>query len=371
MKYNNLPVFEAKISSENDGIIAISLVDYPAVESEFVCFNKEEKPQKFSIDSEEERIITGVVMLADTPIYRVGPSGYEYYITFNRETIKQMAAKMLADGTFKYNDIQHDGEMIEGLELLELYIKDEKKGITPNFVDVPDGSLLASYHVTNDTLWEEVKNGNFLNGFSLEGFFQTVETEMNNNKQTKTKMSIIEKLMKSLVKFSEVATDKGVLLIQDGDEFAVGVNVYVENEGEWIEAPAGEYTLEDGRIAVVENGAVAEIRDNKEPEEEEAPAAEEEIIVAEEEEAPAVEEEVVVPTEDVRDAYQEQIDALKDEIAALKADIEALRGTITEIVQKPAVEPIEEEFSKVKENDTKGVTGGQKKALKLFSSISK
>lgn len=368
MKYNNLPVYEAKIASENDGIIAISLVDYPAVEKDFVCFKKNEKPQKFSIDSEEERIITGVVMLADTPIYRIGPSGYEYYMSFSRETIKQMAAKMLADGTFKRNDLQHDGRMIEGLELLELYIKDEKKGINPNFVDVPDGSLMASYHVTNDALWEEVKNGKFLNGFSLEGYFDFVETE-NYNKQIKdTKMKLIEKLMKSLVKFSEIATDKGALLIQDGDEIAVGTDVYVESEGEWIEAPAGEYALEDGRVISVADGKIAEIKD---PEAIEEPAVDEPEETVEAEEEIVVEEPVVEPTPEERDDKQEQIDALKAEIADLKADIESLRNAIAEIVQQPVVEPIVEEFSKIKETDVKGISGGQKKAAKLFSSLNK
>lgn len=368
MKYNNLPVYEAKITSEDDGIIAISLVDYPAVEKDFVCFKKNEKPQKFSIDSEEERVITGVVMVADTLIYRVGPSGYEYYMSFSRETIKQMAAKMLADGTFKRNDLQHDGQMIEGLELLELYIKDEKKGINPNFVDVPDGSLMASYHVTNDALWEEVKNGNFLNGFSLEGYFDFEDTE--NYKQIKnTKMKIIEKLMKSLVKFSEIATDKGTLLIQDGDEIAVGTDVYVTDEnGEWIEAPAGDYALEDGRSISVADGKIAEIKDPEAVEEPEV-AGPEETVEAEEE--VVVEEPVVEPEPEERDDKQEQIDALKGEIADLKADIESLRNAIAEIVQQPVVEPIVEEFSKIKDADTKGISGGQKKAATLFANLKK
>ena len=372
MNYNVLPVYEARINDENDGIYAISLVDYPAVEKDFVCFKKEEKMQKFSIDNEEERLITGVVMLADTPLYRIGPSGFEYYITFNKETIKQMAAKMLADGTFKRNDLQHDGQMIGGLELVELYIKDEAKGINPNFVSVPDGSLMATYHVTDDSLWDEVKNGEILNGFSLEGYFDVVENE-NYNKINKNKtMKIIEKLMKSLVKFYEIKTDKGILLIQDGEEIAVGTDVYVEVEGEWIEAEAGEYALEDGNVIVVADGKIAEIKD---PEAIEEPAVEEPVaeveIEAAEEEAPA-EEVIVEPAPEERDDKQEQIDALKAEIAELKADIEGIRTALAEIVQQPVVEPIVEEFSKVKDQDSPSkLMGKQAKAAKLFSSIKK
>lgn len=363
--YKGFPVYEAKIKSNTDGVIAISLVEDPAVNSEFVCFKKDDKIQKFSIDNEEERIITGVVMLADSPIYRRN-GDFEYYIVFSRDTIKQMASKMLADGTFSNNDIQHNGRMIAGLELLELYIKDEKKGINPNFLDVPDGSLLASYHVTDDALWDEVKNGNFLNGFSLEGYFDVAETEQKYNKINKnTKMKLIEKFLKNLVKFSEIATDKGTILIQEGDELAVGVDVYVETEeGEWAEAADGEYALEDGRTVVVAEGKVAEIKD---PEAIEEPVVDEPAV----EEPVEAEDEVVeeiAPVEDVRDEKQEQIDALKEAVAGLKADIESLRAALAEIVQQPAAEPIVEEFSKAKEADeVKGLTGGQKKAYKLFS----
>lgn len=366
MKYNGLPVYKAKIKDKDDGILAISLVDYPAVEKDFVCFNKDSKIQNFSIDNEEEHIITGVIMLANTPIYRVGISGYEYYLEFDKETIKQMAAKMLNDGTFKNNDIQHNYQFINGLELVELYIKDSSKGINPNFVDVPDGSLMASYHVTDDALWDEVKNGDFLNGFSLSGAFDIVEEdEYNNKRNNNTSMSnILTKLMKSLVKFSEISTDKGVILIQDGDELAVGVDVYVTDEnGEWIAAADGEYKLDDERIVVVADGKVSEIREV----EKEEPAEEVEEIV-ETEEAPAEE---VVPAPEERDEKQEQIDALKEEIAALKAEIEELKARLAEIVQEPAAEPIETEFEKVverKEINTKNL-GSQKKAATLFANM--
>ena len=349
MKYNDKDIYQAKIEDFNDGIIAISLVEYPAVEKDFVCFNAVKEPVKFSIENEEERLISGVIMLADTPIYRRN-GDYEYYVQYSRETLKRMASKLLQDGTFKNIDIQHNGEYIKGLELVELFIKDEKKGVNPNYVsEVPDGSLMGTFHISDDALWEEVKNGNMLNGFSLEGLF-TIE-KMNNNKVQKNSiMNLIEKFLKKMVKFESIATDKGILLIQEGDEFAVGTEVYVEVEGEWVPAENGEYKLEDDRVVVVEEGKIAEI---KEPEVEEPVVEEPEVVVEAEEEAP-VEEVVVEPQPEERDDKQEQIDALKAEIAEMKAEIEGLKNSIAEIVQKPIVEPIVEEFENVKNNVSKG-----------------
>ena len=183
-----LPVYEARISSEDDGIVTISLVDEPAVESDFVCFAKDAGKQLFALSDTSEHLITGCLMKADTPIYR-NDNGYEYYIVFSKETIKTMAQKMLADGTFKNIDTQHNGELLPqgALTLTELYIKDSNKGIDPNFVDIPDGSLMTTFKVNSDDIWDKCANGDFLNGFSLEGFFNTKQVDFSKNNQNKTK----------------------------------------------------------------------------------------------------------------------------------------------------------------------------------------
>ena len=149
-----LPIYEAVIGSVDDGIIIVSLVEEPAVESDFVCFSKNVGKQLFTLKDTSERLITGCLMKADTPIYR-NDNGYEYYIVFSKETIKTMAQKMLCDGTFKNVDIQHNNELLpqSALTLMEAYIKDSTKGIDPNFVDVPDGSLMVTFKVNDDKIY--------------------------------------------------------------------------------------------------------------------------------------------------------------------------------------------------------------------------
>lgn len=365
MLYEGLDIYEAKIENETDGIVAISLVEYPAVESNFVCFNQDKEIQKFAIENEDKHLITGVIMLANSPIYR-RDGDYEYYITYSPETIQLMASKMLNDGTFKLNDIQHNGKFIEGLSLVELFIKDEAKGINPSFLNnIPDGSLLATYHIDDDELWNEIKNGDMLNGFSLEGYFGV--QKLNNQKQKHNVMNIIEKFFKKLMKFDEISTDKGILLTVEGEAFEVGVEVFVASDDSWIPAPDGDYET-DEKVFTVVDGKVSEIKE-KEVEE---PVVEDPVIEVEAEDEVIVEEPVVEPSpiEDVRDEKQEQIDALKAEIAQLKADIEGLRNAIAEIVQKPIVEPIVEEFSKVTENP-KGLDKRTQKTVALLSNLKK
>lgn len=190
----NLPIYNAEINSEMDGIFAISLVDWPATQSNFVYFNEDKAVQKFSIQDEEQRIVSGVVMLADTPIYRRDADGTEYYLLFSEETIRLMAEKMLKDNTQNQVDLYHNGELIGAVNLLELFIKDSKKGIVPNYLeDVPDGSLVATYKVRDDEVWEAIKSGK-LRGFSLAGIFDI--TKDDSEKDLQEILSQLKKLRK-------------------------------------------------------------------------------------------------------------------------------------------------------------------------------
>lgn len=190
----NLPLYSAKIVDTEDGLIAMSLVTEPATEFEWMRFAKkdEENIQKFTIADEEKHILFGVVMLANTPIYRRN-GDYEYYLQFSSETLEMMAEKMLFQNTFNTIDIQHNGEILpKGVVILrELFIKDSKNGIVPNGMEnVPDGSLLCKYKINDEDLWEACKNGT-LNGFSLEGLF-TVE------EQTEDEEAVIMELIKKI-----------------------------------------------------------------------------------------------------------------------------------------------------------------------------
>lgn len=195
----NLPIYRVLITDDKLGIDKISLVLYPAVESNFLAFSKEEKKVLLSIDNDEQRIITGVIARCDYPIYR-NDDGYEYYITFDKDVIKQMAIKMLSDNKQNEVNIEHKPNTdVEGVEMLELYIKDSSRGISPvGFEDISDGSLMATYKVFNDDIWSAIKEGTF-KGFSLEGLFM-MEKESEEDKTFNDIMQMLDELDKIMNK---------------------------------------------------------------------------------------------------------------------------------------------------------------------------
>ena len=172
----NLPIYKAMIEDETSGMYTISLVSEPAVESNFLYFKEQRKPLKFKVENEEKRVVTGVIMRCNHPIYRIGISGFEYYITFDKATIEKMAEKWLKEGLQGNVNLQHNPDAyVDGVLLKEVYFKDIERGINPiGFEDIEDGSLFGTYHIVNDDVWNSIKTGEFT-GFSLEGYFETVE----------------------------------------------------------------------------------------------------------------------------------------------------------------------------------------------------
>lgn len=353
---NNIPIFEAYIDCFEDGIYKISLVDDPAVESNWLYFAKNQKVQKYAIQDEEKRLITGVIMRADFPIYRYDEEFGEYYIRYSKETIQRMAEKMLQDNTFNCINIMHDDNSdVEGVNLVELMIKDSTKGISPvGFGDIEDGSLFATYKVENDLVWTAVKNGTF-KGFSLEGLFNLERVAMSKNTTTSNMAKLFNKFMKSFVKCGNIKTDKGELYWVGEADLEIGDELFYDRGEEIIKVEDGEYTIADGTIIVVKEGLVSEIR--------KADGTQEgELDMEKKRKAGCFEEEVVVeepvevkPEGESYEDLKRDIDDLRKEHDELKGMYEDLKATVDAILTKPAAAPIVEEFKKVGQTETNAI----------------
>ena len=369
---DNLPVFQAVINDDEEGMLRISLVDAPAVMSDFMKFAEQKPVQLFSIEDEDKRLVYGVVMRADFPIYRVGPSGNEFYMIFKADTIRKMAQKYLAEGRQNEVNLMHvDGSEVKGVEMVQFFIKDTAKGVAPaGFDNIADGSLFAEFHVTNDEVWAQVKDGTF-KGFSLEGIFdlepeqdegwinEVVEEvgglfekyipkfEKMKNKIAKIKAALAKALA---VAFGQVTTDKGILEWDGEEDLKIGDEIYMTAEdGTRTAAEDGDYTIDDGKLIRVADGKVADIID---PEAEVAPETEEV-------ETEAAEEEVENPDTPGEESAPDAIEALRKEVNELFARVDAFETRINELTEEvarlkeaPAAEPAHDEFKRAFKPET-------------------
>ena len=190
----NLPVYALEISTDLDNqseVDFVALVDNPAIQRNFLAF-KEHKEFKFEIQSEDKQIISGPLMLADTPIYRNDNNG-EYYVTFSPQTIEQIVQKFFQKGFQNNVNLMHDAnQQVQGVTMFESFICDPSRGIMPmkGFEDAPAGSWFGSFKIDNPQVWADVKAGKF-SGFSVEGLF-------NYKKQVDTNQKMWEQICEIL-----------------------------------------------------------------------------------------------------------------------------------------------------------------------------
>ena len=290
MANKRIPVYKAELIDDGTGMTCISLVDRPAVEKDFLALAEQAALVQFAVADEDRQLVWGVVARADFPIYRRDENFGEYYVTYTAEVIRKMAEKYLAEGRQNEVDLQHDGKMVEGVQLVQFVIKDTARGVVPaGFDDVADGSLFAEFHVTDPDIWQAVKDGTY-NGFSLEGLFNFVPTrhELAAAKVAKPKSNYMNKIKQAfkalaavVCRFGYIVTDKAIISWDGDEDLKAGDEVYIEGEDGSREPIAdGEYRTEDDKVIVVADGKVSEIRDEKAEVATEEPTEVEEISAA-------------------------------------------------------------------------------------------
>jgi hypothetical protein len=192
----DLPVYELMISediNEDAEVNFVSLVDRPAIQRYWNAFNHK---VKFNTD-EEKRVISGAIMLADTPIFRSDVTHGDYYVIFSKDTIFKIVQRYFKKGYQANVNIEHNQDkQIEGVYLFESFISDKERGVMPmkGFEDAPDGSWFGSMKVDNDFAWNEVKEGN-IKGFSVEGIFEYYKTKVEAKEQADKIFEEIKKIL--------------------------------------------------------------------------------------------------------------------------------------------------------------------------------
>jgi hypothetical protein len=165
-----MKLFELTIDDEFlDEVFAISLVEDPAIESNFVWFDKE-KVQFEKIDN-EKRLVVGPVLIPNKKILRIDGEGQPYEVFFKPETIEKLAQGYLKKGYQAKSTLEHE-KKISGVTLVESWIKTSKLDKSNSYgLNLPVGSWVGMFKVDNDDIWKDyVKNGE-VKGFSIEGLF--------------------------------------------------------------------------------------------------------------------------------------------------------------------------------------------------------
>jgi len=183
MLKKNLPLIEYEIDPENDSFVsAISLVQYPAIESNFIAFSTDQKLVNFSTNDEKKELI-GIAMIPNVPIYRVSDNNVEYAGVFSAQTIRVASQIFAKKGLFNNTNINHS-IIPANSYVYQTYIVDSVLGMTaPKGLEKAiDGSWVIVVKVLSDTVWQSIKEGK-INGFSVEAILKLLDTNSTVNLQ--------------------------------------------------------------------------------------------------------------------------------------------------------------------------------------------
>ena len=169
-------------------LFAVSLVEDPAIESNFIALSKEK--QIIQLEN-EKRLLVGAALIPNKPIYR-NINGKEFYISFDEATIEKLAQDFLANDYQHNITIEHQ-QGVDDIAVVESWIKTSENDKSVGYgLNEPIGTWFISVKVNNDEIWDKVKNGDY-KGFSIEAMVGLDENlELNN--QLSMNEELIEKL---------------------------------------------------------------------------------------------------------------------------------------------------------------------------------
>ena len=162
-------IVELIIEKDLDGIDAVSLVDAPAIEENFIALNKEYKMDLAEVDA-EKRILMGAALIPNKQIYRKNGKD-EFYVFFSEATVKKASELFLKNGNQSNATLEHKAKF-DGATVVESWIIDNPdmdKSKQYGF-SLPKGTWMISMKIEDDKVWADVKDGKY-KGFSIEGFF--------------------------------------------------------------------------------------------------------------------------------------------------------------------------------------------------------
>jgi hypothetical protein len=199
MKNENYETYELVLKDEEDEVFALSLVENPAIQSNFVFFGKEGKEEiKFAEVDGDKHLIVGPILIPDTKIIRVNDkTGIPYWVKFSKDTVQKIAQKYIKDNNANNVTLEHE-KPTDGVSLVESWItestqydKSKAYGLT-----VKPGTWMGVFKVENPQVWSKVKDGSF-KGISLEGIFSHVLVQA-------SQIEIDELFEKDIEKLSDV-----------------------------------------------------------------------------------------------------------------------------------------------------------------------
>lgn len=187
------------------GIQAISVVESPAIEEDFVALKEEARVELKTIDK-EKRLLMGAALIPNKPIYRRNGED-EYYIYFSQDTVRKASELFFINGNQNKATLEHQMD-VQGTSVVESWIIEGEQDKSRMYgMELPVGTWMVSMKILNDELWEGYVKSGKVKGFSIEGYFvDKVEASKQDPEEEKAEEQL--NAIKAIIK-NDLRTKKG------------------------------------------------------------------------------------------------------------------------------------------------------------------
>lgn len=227
--------YRARFNPERRGVYAISLVDEPAMDGNFVQFKKQEKEIKFAQIDESKRRVMGLILEPNKEVLRFNQEDESYYtVYFESEDIEDVAYNFQRQGNQNNSTIQHNGKAIEGISFVETWIVENPKiDKSTNFgLEYPKGSWIGVMQLENEEVWDTYVKTGQVKGFSIDALMEFEEinlTKLNIMSETKEENVLLSTLKDGITQLKELISPKKLETSEEVEDKSK-VDLYHEGE---------------------------------------------------------------------------------------------------------------------------------------------
>lgn len=307
------------VNPEDSAVLAMSVVDEPAVESEFVYLSKQKVDKFVALETNEKHMIYGCALRPDFPIYR-NDGVEEYYLEFSKDAVEKLARNFMVNG-LQQNFTQAHKSEVEGITITESWIKadmEKDKSVALGLdAELPVGTWLIGAYCNNADVWDKVKAGTY-HGFSVEAIVDVNELQF--EEQTPTVTETVEAPVVETPVVEETPTIEETPVVEEPKSS-------IESRLDMI--------WEVVQTMLPKEPKVEEVKEELEPVQEEKPIEE------------------VKPQEEAKpNPLDEVVKNLQAEIETLKANNSSLLEQIKAMGTEPSVKPVNTNATGSGEGDT-------------------
>lgn len=204
-----LKVYEAVFkNSDTQGMYALSLVENPAMEDQWILLSEHPKEIKFEAVDEVKNLLLGAVLIPNKKILR-NVDGHKFFVTFTAETIEKIGHDFIRKGNQTKSKLEHQTELKDVSVVESWTVQDSLKDKSSLYGKNYEVGTLVQMMKVDDETYKLAKEDK-IKGFSIDALLGLEELKLNKDMNTNKSTDEMPNWFKAIFSKTDEALTKEV-----------------------------------------------------------------------------------------------------------------------------------------------------------------